>query len=152
MGIKKWTAKGKALDFRVDENGVLWFKKHLCVPKQGHYRNTILDEAHNLAYSIHPGATKMYLDLKEKYWWPRMKGDIANVVVYCDVCRRVKAEHQKPSGLLQPLPIPVSKWDEVGTDFITGLPRTKLGNDSIWVVVYCLAKVAHFIPIRTTYG
>jgi hypothetical protein len=62
------------------------------------------------------------------------------------------AEHQKPSGKLQPLPIPVWKWDEVGMDFITGLPRTKNGHDSIWVIVDRLTKVAHFIPIRTTFG
>jgi transposase InsO family protein len=150
--IKAQTGENKAPDFRVDKDGVLWFKKRLCVPKQGHYRQTILDEAHNSAYSIHPGATKMYLDLKEKYWWNGMKGDIAKFVAYCDVCRRIKAEHQKPSGLLQPLPIPVWKWDEVGMDFIIGLPRTKSGNDSVWVVVDRLTKVAHFIPVRTTYG
>jgi ribonuclease HI len=152
MEIKAQTGENKAPDFRVDKDGVLWFKKRLCVPKQGHYRQTILDEAHNSAYSIHPGATKMYLDLKEKYWWNGMKGDIAKFVAYCDVCRRIKAEHQKPSGLLQPLPIPVWKWDEVGMDFIIGLPRTKSGNDSVWVVVDRLTKVAHFIPVRTTYG
>jgi hypothetical protein len=122
------------------------------VPKQGHFRKTILDEAHNSIYSIHPGTTKMYLDLKEKYWWIGMKGDIARFVAQCDVCKRVKVEHQKPSGLLQPLPIPMWKWDEVSMDFITGLPRTKNGHDSIWVIVDKLTKVAHFIPVHTTYG
>jgi hypothetical protein len=94
----------------------------------------------------------MYLDLKKNYWWHGMKHDIARFVAYYDVCRRIKAEHQKPSGLLQPLPIPMWKWDEVGMDFITGLPRTKNGHDSVWVVVDRLTKVAHFIPVRTTYA
>jgi hypothetical protein len=67
------------------------------------------------------------------------------------VCSRVKAEHQKPAGLLQPLPIPDWKWDKVGMDFIMGLPRIKSGYDSIWVVVDHLTKVAHFIPVKTTY-
>ena len=81
-----------------------------------------------------------------------MKKDIAEYVAVCDVCQRVKAEHQKPAGLLQPLPIPERKWDKLGMDFITGLPRTRSGYDSIWVVVDRLTKVAHFIPVKTTYN
>ena len=80
-----------------------------------------------------------------------MKGDIARFVAHCDVCKRVKAEHQKPSGLLQPLLIPVWKWDEVSMNFITDLPRTQSGHDSVWVIVDRLTKVVHFIPVRTTW-
>ena len=80
-----------------------------------------------------------------------MKKDIAEYVAVCDVCQRVKAEHQKPAGLLQPLPIREWKWDKLGMDFITGLPRTRSGYDSIWVVVGRLTKVTHFIPVKTTY-
>nr|CAB3502855.1 unnamed protein product [Digitaria exilis] len=90
------------------------------------------------AYSIHPGSTKMYLDLKERFWWYGLKRDVA--------AHRVKAEHQRPAGLLQPMKIPEWKWEEVGMDFITGLPRTQKGYDSIWVIVDRLTKVAHFIP------
>ena len=79
-----------------------------------------------------------------------MKKDIAEYVAVCDVCHRVKAEHQKPAGLLQPLTIPEWKWDKLGMDFIMGLPSSRLGYDSIWVVVDCLTKVAHFIPVKTT--
>jgi hypothetical protein len=93
----------------------------------------------------------MYMDLKERFSWNNMKRDIAEYIAKCDVCSRVKAEHQKPAGLLQPLKVPEWKWDQIGTDFITGLPRTKSGYDSIWVVVDCLTKVAHFIPVKTTY-
>src|SRR4051794_30056147 len=70
---------------------------------------------------------------------------------YCIVCSRVKAEHQKPAGLLQPLPISEWKWESIGMDFITGLPKTRSGYDSIWVIVNRLTKVAHFIPVKTTY-
>ena len=80
-----------------------------------------------------------------------MKKDIVEYVAVCDVCQRVKAEHQKPAGLLQPLSIPEWKWDKLGMDFITGLPMTRSGYDSIWVVVDQLTKVAHFIPMKTTY-
>ena len=75
-----------------------------------------------------------------------MKKDIAEYVAVCDVCQRVKAEHQKPTVLLQPLPITEWKWDKLGMDFVTGP-----GYDSIWVVVDRLTKVAHFIPVKTTY-
>ena len=80
-----------------------------------------------------------------------MKKDIAEYVAVCDVCQRVKAEHQKPAGLLQPMPIPEWKWDKLDMDFITGLPRTRSGYDSIWVVVDRLTKVARFILVKTTY-
>ena len=114
-------------------------------------REMILGEAHDSAYSIHPSSTKMYLDLKEKYWWYGLKRDVAEYVAICDTCQRVKAEHQRPAGLLQPMKIPEWKWEEVGMDFIVGLPRTQSGYDSIWVIVDRLTKVAHFIPVKTTY-
>ena len=70
----------------------------------------------------------------------------------CDTCQKVKTVHQRPGGLLVPLPIPQWKWEEVRIDFITSLPRTQAGFDSIWVVVDRLTKVAHFIPVKTTYS
>jgi hypothetical protein len=81
-----------------------------------------------------------------------MKADVARFVAQCDVCQRVKAKHQKPAGFLQPLSIPVWKWDEIGMDFVNRLPKTQKGNDSIWVIVDRLTKVAHFIPMRTKYS
>jgi hypothetical protein len=96
----------KALGFRVDDNGTLWFRKRLCVPTDQAIRQAILHEAHESAYSIHPSSTKMYLDLKEKYWWVGLKRDVAEYVAVCDTCQRVKAEHQRPAGLLQPMKIP----------------------------------------------
>nr|ABA96740.1 retrotransposon protein, putative, Ty3-gypsy subclass [Oryza sativa Japonica Group] len=124
----------------------------ICVPDNKDLKDAILKEAHDTLYSIHPGSTKMYQDLKERFWWASMKREIAEYVAVCDVCQRVKAEHQKPAGLLQPLKIPEWKWEEIGMDFITGLPRTSSGHDSIWVIVDRLTKVAHFIPVKTTYS
>src|SRR3954468_20077197 len=143
--------KGKAEGFREDEHVAIWFEKRICVPQDAEIRKLILQEAHDSPYSIHPGNTKMYLDLKARFWWTGMKKDIDEYVVVCDVCQRVKAEHQKPAGLLQSMPIPEWKWDKLGMDFITGLPRTRSGYDSIWVVVNRMTKVAHFIPAKTTY-
>ena len=81
-----------------------------------------------------------------------MKRDVAAHVALCDICQRVKAEHQRPAGLLQPLQIPVWKWEEISMDFIMGLPRTQAGYESIWVIVDHLTKVAHFIPVKTTHS
>jgi hypothetical protein len=150
--IKTLIGLGKAPDFTEDEQGTVWFKKRICVPEIEHLRQLILREAHDLAYSIHPGSTKMYQDLKEKYWWYGLKRDVATHVALCDVCQRVKAEHQRPAGLLQPLKVPEWKWEEISMDFIVGLPRTRDGYDSIWVIVDRLTKVAHFIPVKTTYS
>jgi hypothetical protein len=77
-----------------------------------------------------------------------MKKDIAQHVAQCDTCQRTNAEHHKPVGLLQPLPIPEWKWEEIGMDFVVGLPQSLRGNDSIWVVIDRLTKVAHFISVR----
>jgi phage terminase large subunit GpA-like protein len=90
----------------MDEQGTLWFGKRICVPKVKSIRESILREAHDSAYSIHLGSTKLYLDLKETYWWYGLKRDVAEYVAICDTCQRVKAEHQRPAGLLQPLKIP----------------------------------------------
>nr|CAH66095.1 OSIGBa0114I04.2 [Oryza sativa] len=150
--IKKNMRRGKAIGFLEDEQGTVWLDERICVPDNKDLKDAILKEAHDTLYSIHPGSTKMYQDLKGRFWWASMKREIAEYVAVCDVCQRVKAEHQKPAGLLQPLKIPEWKWEEIGMDFITGLPRTSSGHDSIWVIVDRLTKVAHFIPVKTTYS
>jgi hypothetical protein len=118
------------------------------VPDVKDLRKLILSEAHDTAYSIHPGSTK----IKERFWWYGMKHSVAEYVAICDTCQRVKVEHQRPTGLLQPLKIPDWKWEEITMDFIVGLPRTQKGYNSIWVVVDRLTKVAHFILVNTTYS
>jgi hypothetical protein len=150
--IKTLISLGKAPYFTEDEQGTIWFKKRICVPEIEHLRQLILREAHDSTYSIHPRSTKMYQDLKEKYWWYGLKRDVVTHVALCDVCQQVKAEHQRPAGLLQPLKVPEWKWEGIGMDFIVGLPRTRDGYDSIWVIVDRLTKVAHFIPVKTTYS
>jgi hypothetical protein len=78
--------KGKTPRFHLDDKGTLWFGKRLCVPEDKAIREVILREAHESAYSIHPGSTKMYMDLKEKYWWYGFKRDVAEYVALCDTC------------------------------------------------------------------
>nr|GEV88261.1 reverse transcriptase domain-containing protein [Tanacetum cinerariifolium] len=92
----------------------------------------------------------MYQDLKKFYWWPNIKADIATFVSKCLTCAKVKAEHQKPSGLLKQPEIPEWKWEKITMDFVSGLPRTPSGYDSIWVIVDHLTKSAHFLPMKKT--
>jgi len=80
-----------------------------------------------------------------------MKKEIAAYVARCDTCSRVKADHLKPTGLLQALSILGWKWEEISMDFITGLPQTQQGHDSIWVIVDRLNKSAHFVPVNIKY-
>jgi hypothetical protein len=110
-----------------------------------------MDEAHLSKFSIHPGSTKMYQDLKQSFWWTRMRQEIAKYVSECDICQRVKASHLKIAGTLQPLTIPSWKWEDISMDFIVGLPNTSRKHDSIWVIVDRLTKTAHFLPVHTTY-
>ncbi|GJY53953.1 reverse transcriptase domain-containing protein [Tanacetum coccineum] len=130
------------------DDGSLYFLDRIWVPLVGDVRITIMDEAHKSKYSVHPGADKMYYDLRDMYWWPGMKRDIATYVSKCLTCSKVKAEHQRPSGLLQQPEIPEWKWDKITMDFITKLPRSKNGHDTIWVIVDRLTKSAHFLAIR----
>jgi hypothetical protein len=111
--IKDLITEGRGLEFTEDEQGTIWFKNRICVPEIDSLRETILKEAHDSDYSIHPGSTKMYQDLKQKYWWHGLKRDVAEHVAVCDVCQRVKAEHQRPAGLLHPLKVPEWKWKKL---------------------------------------
>jgi hypothetical protein len=122
------------------------------VPNVKELKDKILREAHESTYSIHPGGNKMYHDLKATYWWHGMKRDIVEYVALCDTCQQVKAEHQRPTGLLQSLQVTEWKWEDIAMDFIVGLPRTQSGYDSISVIVDRLTKVAHFIPVKMTYS
>ncbi|WVZ76146.1 hypothetical protein U9M48_024144 [Paspalum notatum var. saurae] len=149
--IREGIDEEKKACFTLDDQEVLWFNNRLVVPKDMELRKKILDEAHTSVLTMHPGSNKMYQDLKQKFWWTRMKQEIAKYVSECDVCKRVKADHLKPGGMLQPLNVPAWKWEDIHMDFMVGLPRTQKGYDSIWVIVDLFTKAAHFIPVKTCY-
>jgi hypothetical protein len=107
---------------------VVWFEQCLVVPVDPELRKKIFDESHLSKFSIHPGSIKMYQDLRKNFWWSNMKIDIAKFLVKCDPCHRVKARHLKSSGVLQPLTIPLWKWDDISMDFIVGLTRPPEGR------------------------
>ncbi|KAA3459053.1 DNA/RNA polymerases superfamily protein [Gossypium australe] len=102
----------------------------------------ILQEAHSSPYAMHPGGSKMY----------RLKREVTEFVGKCLTCQQVKAEHQLPSGLLQPVKIPQWKWERITMDFVSGLPLTPSKKDSVWVIVDRLTKSTHFIPVRVDHS
>jgi hypothetical protein len=127
-------------EFSMASDEAILFEGRICAPKDSELKRAILEEAHKSSFSIHPGATKMYQDLKKDYWWPGMKSDIAEFVARCIVCQQIKIEHQRPVGLLQLLEIPQWKWEQISMDFVGGLPRTQKGRDSIQMIVDRLTK------------
>ncbi|GJU34684.1 putative reverse transcriptase domain-containing protein [Tanacetum coccineum] len=131
-------------------DGTLCLNGRSWLPCYDDLRTVIMHESHKLKYSIHPGSEKMYQDVKKLYWWPNMKADIATYVSKCLTCAKVKAEHQRQSGLLVQPEIPQWKWDNITMDFVTKLPKSSQGYDTIWVIVDRLTKSAIFIPMKET--
>ncbi|KAJ9557277.1 hypothetical protein OSB04_011891 [Centaurea solstitialis] len=150
--IKAERMVGCANSLSEDGRGLKVFKARIWVPRLSGMRDVVLAEAHKSRLSIHPGSTKMYQDLRLDYWWPGMKTDIGRYVEKCTTCLQVKAEHQKPYGSLQPLEVPMWKWEELTMDLVTKLPKTQRQHDSIWVIVDRLTKSAPFLPVRESYS
>ncbi|GJX80365.1 putative reverse transcriptase domain-containing protein [Tanacetum coccineum] len=148
--VKNENLRGMDKSFEIRPDGTRCIKNRSWLPLFGGLRDLIMHESHKSKYSIHPGSDKMYHDIKKLYWWPNMKAIIAEYVSKCLTCSRVKAECQKPSGLLVQPEIPMWKWERITMDFVTKLPKTSTGHDAIWVIVDRLTKSAHFIPIRAT--
>ena len=111
---------GKKPEISIFEDGALRFGSRLCVPNDPLIKKEILEEAHYSPYTVPPSSTKMYHDLCEKFWWNNMKREITHFVEQCLTCQQVKVLHQRPSGLLQPLPIPQWKWEKITMDFEIG--------------------------------
>ncbi|TYK04248.1 pol protein [Cucumis melo var. makuwa] len=120
---------GQVEEFSISSDGGLMYERRLCVPADNVVKTELLTEAHNSSFSMHPGRTKMYQDLKRVYWWRNIKREVADFVSRCLVCQQVKALRQRPAGL----------------------PRTLKGYIVIWVVVDRLTKLAHFILGKSTY-
>ncbi|KAH9289269.1 hypothetical protein KI387_033386, partial [Taxus chinensis] len=144
--------EGRYSGCALETDGLLRFHRRIYVPKSGDLRSFILTEAHRAPYAAHPGVKKMHADLRELYYWPGLRRDIADFFARFLECQRVKAEHSHPAGLLQPHDIPEWKWDVISMDFIVGLPMSSYRHDAIMVTVDKLTKVAHFSPTKVTYN
>lgn len=103
---------------------MLYLKDRLYVSNVLTLQDDLLEYADVSRLSVHPGSENMYHDLRSHLLWPTMRRDIAAYVSTCATCQRVKVEHQKPTGMLQPLPIPIRKWGNMTMDFLIGLPMT----------------------------
>nr|GEV07256.1 putative reverse transcriptase domain-containing protein [Tanacetum cinerariifolium] len=145
-GMIRMDIPKERLEPRVD--GTLCLNGRSWLPCYDDLRSVIMHESHKSKYSIHPGSKKMYQDMKKLYWWLNMKANIATYISKCLTCAKVKAEHQRPLGLLVQPAIPVWKWDNFTMDFDTKLSKSTQGFDTIWVIVDRLTKSAHFLPIR----
>ncbi|GJX10859.1 putative reverse transcriptase domain-containing protein [Tanacetum coccineum] len=124
----------------ISPDGTRCIKNRSWLPLFGNLRDLIMHESHKSKYSIHPSSDKMYQDLKKLYWWPNIKAIITEYVGKCLTCSRVKAECQKPSGLLVQPEIPMWKWERITMDFITKLPKISDGHDTIWVILFALQR------------
>ncbi|GKF89837.1 putative reverse transcriptase domain-containing protein [Tanacetum coccineum] len=136
--------------FKPRADGTLCLNGRSWLPCYCDLQTVIMHEFHISKYSIHSGSDMMYQDMKKLYWWPNMKFDIATYVSKCLTCAKVKAEHQRPSGLLVQPKIPEWKWDNITMDFVTQLPKSSQGYDTIWVIVDRLTKSVIFTPMRET--
>ncbi|GJV63955.1 putative reverse transcriptase domain-containing protein [Tanacetum coccineum] len=143
--IKAENLRGMDKAFEIHLDGTHYIKNRRWLPLFGNLRDLIMHESYKSKYFIHPGSDKMYQVLKKLYWWPNMKAIIAEYVGKCLTCSRVKAECQKPSGLLVQPEILMWKWERITMDFITKLPKTSNRHDTIWVIINRLTKSAHFI-------
>lgn len=119
------------MDFGVDENGVMKYRDRVCMSDLLEHKKRILEEGHMSGLSIHPGATKMYQDLKKMFWWSVIKKDVDEFAYFCLTFHNSKIKHQKLSGLVQPLSITEWKWDNISMDFVVSLSKTTKGSDSI---------------------
>jgi hypothetical protein len=142
--VRDKVESGAETPFQVLNDGMVVMGRRMYLPGDKVLKEEVLKEAHESRFTVHPGRTKMYRDLREFYWWPKMKKEIAEYVTGCSVCQQVKIEHQKPAGPLQPLLIPQWKWEDIKMDFVSGLQRGRKGNDAIWVIVDRLTKFALF--------
>ena len=131
-------------DFKVDDHGVLRFRGRICIPDNDEMKKMILAESHRSSLSIHSGATKMYHDLRTLFWWSGLKREVTQFLYSGLVCQKSKVEHQKPAGLLTLLDVPKWKWDSISMDFVTSLPNTPRGYETIWVIVDRFYEVGSF--------
>lgn len=139
---------GKSSNFVKKDDEGLYFRDRLYVPSSD-VMDEIMKEARSQVFSMHPGESKMFQEIKAHYWWTGMKKSIVEYVGRCLVCQQVKADHQVPSELSQPISIPEWKWD---MDFVFSLPLTREKHDAAWGIVDRLIESAHFLLIRVDYS
>eukprot|EP01018_Ginkgo_biloba_P024747 Gb_03970 [translate_table: standard] len=127
---------------------VILFNSRIFIPKGSMFVKKVLEENHSSPVADHVGIKKTYQRIFQKFYWPNIKNEIEKFVSECDMCQWQKSEHTASPGLLSPMNIPNTKWEEISMDFITGLPLSE-GKDAIFVIVDRLTKYSHFIAINS---
>ena len=140
------------VEYCLTKDGLIIFRDMIYVRDNNELKKVILREFQVKPYLGHPGYQKILIALKNFYYWPNLKRDVAEFVAICFYCQCVKAECKHLGGLLQPIVIPEWKWEVISMEFIIGLSRTVRQHDSIMVVVDKLTKVAHFISVNSTFS
>jgi transposase InsO family protein len=133
-------------------DGLWYFQDRVAIPAVSALRKRIIAECHDCPSAGHLGHTKTLQRVARRFWWPHMSRSIYSYVVACPSCQRNKPVMQRPLGLLQPLPVPTSKWEQITMDLITDLPVTKKGHDAVVTFVDRLTKMVHFAPTTKTAG
>ena len=152
VSIRDWVRSGMGDEgWAIHTDGSLRYKRRVMVHQLIELREEILKEFHCSRFAVHPGGTKMYRDLRLQYYWREMKRHVGDFFRRCLTCQQVKAEHQRPTGLLQPLEVAEWKWEHVTMDFVTHLPQTSRRHDTVWVIVDRLTKSAHFLTVWMTF-
>jgi hypothetical protein len=153
IGARTFAARKIQQQFRMDDEGRIYelrgTEPRLCIPDHDDLRLEILRDNHDSKIAGHLGVEKTTDAIKRKFYWPRLGRTVKAYVLSCDDCQRNKPHQRQPAGLLQPLPIPKGRWEDIAMDYIVQLPRTARGHDAILVVVDRLTKRAHFISTRT---
>jgi hypothetical protein len=139
---------GKTWNKFIFNDGFVFRANKLCIPPSS-IRLLLLQEAHGGGLMGHFGVKKTEDILTAHFFWPKMRRDVVCFVARCTTCQKVKSR-LNPHGLYMPLPAPSVPWEDISMDFVLGLPRTKRGRDSIFVVVDRFSKMAHFIPCHKT--
>ncbi len=134
------------------ENGLLFLREgeRMCIPDIPEARTILLQEVHDSPLAGHPGLDKTYTRLSQIAYWPNMRKHVQKYVKSCHTCRVSKIQTSKPSGLLQPLPIPDRPWTHMALDLIVHLPKTERQNDAVAVFVDRFSKTAHFVACQSS--
>jgi transposase InsO family protein/uncharacterized protein YjiS (DUF1127 family) len=141
---------GDQLDKSIHLNeGIIYKDNKVYIPAVNEIKSKLMCEYHDVPLAGHVGIHKTLERLKRQWFWPKMKNDVEDYVRSCTACQQNKPSHQKPMGLLQPLPIPERRWQQVTMDLITQLPMSKNGFDAVLVVVDKLSKMVHYVPTNT---
>jgi hypothetical protein len=130
------------------QNGLLFKGAQLCIPKCS-MRANIIREKHCGSLGGHFGIDKTADMVKRSYFWPKLNNDVKKFIETCTICQQAKGMTTN-QGLYQPLPIPSRPWESISMDFVMGLPKTKQGFDSVFVIVDRFSKMAHFVPCKST--